>query len=53
LSGGDVCGVQPSECRVLTIPNSPTQLSEKVLNVGLGLDSTEASGHSESQEKLE
>ena len=37
-----VGGLQPSECRVLAIPNE-----------GMGLDSTEASGHSESQEKLE
>ena len=40
-----VGGLQPSECRVLAIPNGP--------NRGLGLDSTDASGHSESQEKLE
>ena len=48
-----VGGLQPSECRVLAIPNSPTQLGEKIPNEGMGLDSTEASGHSESQEKLE
>ena len=32
-SGVDVCRVQPSECRVLAIPNGPTQLGEKVPNV--------------------
>ena len=48
-----VGGLQPSECRVLAIPKGPTQLGEKIPNEGMGLDSTEASGHSESQEKLE
>jgi hypothetical protein len=30
-----VCGVQPSECRVVAIPNSLTQLSEKVRALGV------------------
>ncbi len=32
FSGGDVCGVQPSECRVLTIQNGPTQLGDWALS---------------------
>ena len=28
FSGGDVCRVQPSECRVLAIPNGTTQLGD-------------------------
>ena len=28
FSGGDVCRVQPSECRVLAIPNDTTQLGD-------------------------
>jgi|GEM_PF-3572938 hypothetical protein len=31
-----VGGLQSSECRVLAIPNDPTQLGEKVPNRGLG-----------------
>ncbi len=33
FSRGDMCGVQPSECRVLAIPNGPTQHGENGLNV--------------------
>ena len=32
FSGGDVCGVQPSECRVLAIQNGPTQLGDWALS---------------------